>query len=183
MINRIFLLGRLTNWPTPKTPAGRGDGHGALADSAAGSSPSPSSDLSLLLHLTTFAPRLTFAGDLVHDRQSLDVHVIGRVAELAQLVLEPGQLLWVDAHLESDPAVRESAPSRDTDSGPATVSGGLRIVASRFTILASAEASRHLDGVADDDSPFPFSGSAREGRAEGFGAESGTQSGAVGGAP
>ena len=184
MINRIFLLGRITGPPVsvasyvPASP---------VSDDGPGASGSATDHGSLVLPLTTFAPRLTFVGDLDHDHQQIDVHVTGRLAELAPLILEPGQLLWIDGRLESAPVVRESSPVGDSESSSTLIAGGLRIVASWLTILASSESSEHLEGVPSiaprSSALSPVSAWVRGGRAEGFEAESGTPHEAAGGAP
>ena len=184
MINRIFLLGRLTG--PPASVAARVT-ESPVPDDGSEASGSATDHGSLVLPLTTFAPRLTFVGDLCHDRQRIDVHVSGRLAELAPLILEPGQLLWIDGRLESDPVVRESSPFGDSESGSTPIVGGLRIVASWFTILASAESSEQLEGVPSIAPPSsaltPVAAWAWGGRAEGFEAESETPQEAAGGAP
>ena len=187
MINRIFLLGRLTGPPIPTTSAGSRLAASPVPEDRSEASGSTTDYGSLVLPLITFAPRLTFVGDLHQDRQQIDVHVSGRLAELAPLILEPGQLLWVDGRLESDPAVRESSPSGDSELGSTPIVGGLRIVASWFTILASTESSEHLEGapsIASRSSVLsPVAAWVRGGRSGGFEAESGTPQEAAGGAP
>ena len=187
MINRIFLLGRLTGPPIPSASVGSRVTDSPVPDDGREASGNATDHGSLVLPLTTFAPRLTFVGDRDHDRQRIDVHVSGRLAELAPLILEPGQLLWVDGRLESDPSGRESSPSSDSESSSIPIVGGLRIVASWFTILASAESSEYLEGVPSIAPPSsalsPVSAWVRGGRAEGFEAESGTPQEAPGGAP
>ena len=187
MINRIFLLGRLTGPPIPTISVGSRVTDSPVPDDGPEASGNATDHGSLVLPLTTFAPRLTFVGDLDHDRQRIEVHVSGRLAELAPLILEPGQLLWVDGRLESAPVVHESCPFGEPESGSTPIVGGLRIVASWFTILASAESLEHLEGVPSTAPPSsaqsPVSAWVRGGRAEGFEAESGTPQEAAGGAP
>ena len=187
MINRIFLLGRLAGPPTPTTSVASRIAASPVSEDGPEASGTATDHGSLVLPLTTFAPRLTYVGDLVNDLQRIDVHVSGRLAELAPLILEPGQLLWVDGRLESDPAVHESSLPGDSESGSNPIVGGLRIVASWFTILASAESSEHFEDVRSiaprSSALSPVSAWVRGGRAEGFEAESGTPQEAAGGAP
>ena len=149
MINKIFLLGRLACEPVVES----------LDTATASIATVPDRDptgLEVVLSLTTFAPRLTAEGDLGHDLQTVDVHVRGRVADLARLVLEPGQLLWVEGRLESVSADLDAA-NDNPGSGSAA---RLRIVSTWFTILASAEASGHLEAFATVGSK-PRSGQSR----------------------